>query len=918
MKNNKKKTNSNNKTKSTNNKTNDTTKIYNTKNIKENKNVTKLNPKKEKDIKKIEKQKKKQDKKKKRKHPKLWLAFKIFIIIIFLIIIAGIAAFSAIFFSDKWSITKEQLLSDSGLKIVDQAGNEITTLTGDEISRKVTLDQMGKLPDAFIAIEDKRFYEHGGVDIIRTAKAILNYGMSIITGSDASFGGSTITQQLVKITMNDDARGGIAGIERKIREWSRAMQVEKMLTKNEILERYLNRIYLGSSGGLEVRGVESAANYYFSKSAADLDVAEAAFLAGINHSPNNYDPFNDSVDNSEKIKSRIKTVLYQMYDQGKITEEEYNSAVEEVDNGLTFTKGSTSNGNSSLSYHDSATINQVAKEISENEDISYSEAREMLINSGYTIYSTVDTAIQDAMEEEFKKPSHIISAKGQTIQSAMVMIEPSTGYVVAEVGGLGENQDTLGLNRGVDSARQPGSSFKPLVTVAPGLENGVITAATVFDDSPTDFPNPSGKYSPKNDSNSYLGIATMRQIIKRSSNVPEVKLLQLLGIDKSVEFLSKINIDVPAENQGLSMALGTPSVTPLQMAAGYAMLANGGVYITPTFYTKVVDQNGNTVMEAKQEKTRVMSEGNAYIETSILEGPVQSGGTASAFAGYLGNMAVAGKTGTTDSKNDRWFCGYTPYYAAACWYGYDQLQAVGTTGSNPAARIWFPVMKAANADKEVKDFTEPDNIVTAKICLDSGKKATDKCKHTYTEIFVQGTVPADCDGHTTVKICKETNKVATEFCPDTEERVYTEEIDTEKAGNWTTHSKSNTTHPPTEVCNVHTKAPEVDVPNVVGKTQAEAKKTLEAAGFVVKILQNEDSSKAKGIVLKQSSTKAAKGATITITVNSYEGGTGGSGGSTNSTNTNTTTGGGKPANTTGGGNTASGGNAVKNETTEND
>ena len=876
------------------------------------KNTTKLNPKKDKDIKKLEKQKKKEEKKKNRKHPKLWLAFKIFIIIILLIIIAGIAAFSAIFFSDKWAITKEQLLSDSGLKIVDQNGNEITTLTGDEISKKVTLSEMGKIPDAFIAIEDKRFYEHGGVDIIRTAKAILNFGISVITGGDASFGGSTITQQLVKITMNDDARGGLAGIERKIREWSRAMQVEKMLTKYEILERYLNRIYLGSSGGLEVRGVESAANYYFSKSASELDIAQAAFLAGINHSPNSYNPFNEETDNSEKIKSRTKTVLYQMKDQGKISEEEYNNAVSEVDNGLAFTKGSASNGNSSLSYHDSATINQVAKEISESEDISYSEAREMLINSGYTIYSTVDTAIQSAMEEEFKDSSHIIKANGQTIQSAMVMIEPSTGYVVAEVGGLGENQDTLGLNRGVDSARQPGSSFKPLVTVAPGLENGVITAATLFDDSPTDFPTASGKYSPKNDSNSYLGIANMRKIIKRSSNVPEVKLLHILGIDKSVEFLSKIGIDVPEENQGLSMALGTPSVTPLQMAAGFAMLANGGVYITPTFYTKVVDQNGNTIMEASQEKTRVISEGNAYIETSILEGPVQSGGTASAFAGYLGNMAVAGKTGTTDSKNDRWFCGYTPYYAAACWYGYDQLQPVGTYGSNPAARIWFPVMKAAIADKEVKDFEKPDNIVSAKICSDSGKKATDKCKNTYTEIFVEGTVPEDCDGHTTLTICKETGKIATEFCPDTEEKVYTEKIDTEKAGNWTTHSRSNTTEPPTEVCNVHTKAQEIEVPNVVGKTQADAKKALESAGFVVKILQNEDSSKAKGLVLKQSATKAAKGATITITVNSYSGG---------STATNTTTGGNSSSNTVTnsvtGGNTSNK-NTVKNETVKED
>lgn len=874
------------------------------------KNVTKLNPKKDKDIKKIEKQKKKEEKKKNRKHPKLWLAFKIFMIIILLLIIAGIAAFSAIFFSDKWAITKEQLLSDSGLKIVDQNGNEITTLTGDEISKKVTLSEMGKIPDAFIAIEDKRFYEHGGVDIIRTTKAILNYGISIITGGDASFGGSTITQQLVKITMNDDARGGLAGIERKIREWSRAIQVEKMLDKDEILERYLNRIYLGSSGGLEVRGVESAANYYFSKSASELDIAQAAFLAGINHSPNNYDPFNEEKDNSEIIKSRTKTVLYQMKDQGKITEEEYNNAVQEVDNGLTFTKGSASNGNSSLSYHSAAAINQVASEMSDKEDISYSEAREMLINSGYTLYTTVNTGIQATAENAYTsgKYNKTTSYKGETIsaQSAIVIIEPSTGYVVAGVGGLGEGLDTLGINR-MNSERSAGSAFKPLVNIAPGLENGVITASTLFDDSPTTF---AGGYAPKDDSNNSKGIMTMRKALEGSKNIPEVKLLQLLGINNAVDFLAKIGIEVDETYKNLPLALGTQTVTPLEMAAGYAMIANGGVYITPTFYTKVVDQNGNTVIEANQEKTRVMSEGNAYILTSMLTGPIKgSTGTATAYRNTLGSMGVAGKTSTSSDAKDRWFCGFTPYYATACWYGYDNNES-SVYGPNQASQIWFDVNKVIHQDLEVKDFTKPDNIVSAKICLDSGKKATDKCKNTYTEIFVEGTVPGDCDGHTTLKICKETGKIATEFCPDTEERVYTEEIDTEKAGNWETHSLQNTTKPPKEVCDVHTSAPELDVPNVVGKTQAEAKKSLEAAGFVVKTLQNEDSSKAKGIVLKQSATKAAKGATITITVNSYAGGstvtnTTGKNPSTNTTNTVT------------GGNTTNS-NTVKNETVKKD
>ena len=321
------------------------------------------------------------------------------------------------------------------------------------------------------------------------------------------------------------------------------------------------------------------------------------------------------------------------------------------------------------------------------------------------------------------------------------------------------------------------------------------------------------------------------------------------------------------------------------------MIANGGVYITPTFYTKVVDQNNNTVIEPVQEKTRVMSEGNAYILTSILTGPVkQAGGTATAYANTLGSMAVAGKTSTSSAAKDRWFCGFTPYYAAACWYGYDNNEAsVGY--DNTAAKIWFNVMKGVHQDLETKDFNKPENIVTATICQDSGKKATSECKNKYTEVFVQGTVPGDCSGHTSLEICKETNKIATEFCPDKEERLFTEEIDTEKKGNWKTRTLSKTTKPPEDTCDVHTKAAEIAVPNVVGKTSKEAKETLEKAGFIVKVLEDEDSKKKQGVVLKQSATKAAKGSTITITVNTYKGGTG----TTNTVVTNTVTQ--KPTNT---------------------
>ena len=849
---------------------------------------------------------------KKKKHRKLKIFLRIIFITFLILIIAAVAAFFAILKTDKWNITEEEFLADGGAKIYDKNGNIIVTLTGDEINKKVELSQMGKIPEAFIAIEDERFYEHKGIDVTRTLHAVVKY---IFSRGNASFGGSTITQQLVKITMKDNERSGIEGIERKIREWSRSSQLEKMFSKEQILQRYLNRIYLGSADGLEIHGVESACNYYFNKPASEISIAQAAFIAGINHSPSNYNKFTSEGDITERINKRTITVLDKMVELGKITQEEYDTAKAEVEAGLAFEKGNVSNGNSDISYHTAAAINQIANELSDKNDISYSEAREMAISNGYSIYTTVDVDVQNKMKEIFEDNSSDYIVKGSRLststgddytgQSAMCIIEPSTGYVVGEYGGLGTDQNTLGINRGT-SKRQGGSAFKPLVTIAPGLENKVITPATLFYDVQTNF----GNYKVSNDSASYHDVENMRNILTHSCNVPEVKLLSILGTAKSEEFLSKIGINTESYDAGLSMALGTIDVSPLEMAAGYAMLANGGTYITPTFYTKVVDKDGNTILEPRQEKTRVMSEQNAYLETSMLEGPIKSGGTASAYAGYLGSMDVSGKTGTTTDGKDRWFCGYTPYYAAACWYGNDNNNA-GFNMSNPASKVWFNTMKIIHKDLEVKKFEEPSGIKSVTICKDTGRKATGKCANTYTEIFADGNIPAECEGHNTVKICKESGKLATDFCTDIEERATGFVIDTEKNANWSPNLK-NGNHNLNETCDIHTEAPKLDVPNVVGKTESEAKKELQKAGFKVKVERGEDNTKAKGIVLKQSAKKAPKDSEIAITVNQKEGTnqptnttsntTNDSNTTSNKTNSNTT-----KTNTTSGENKTSGG-----------
>ena len=372
--------------------------------------------------------------KKKKKHKILRRVIKITLSLIVIGIVAIAAFIFATFNSDKWSITREQLLSDAGAKIYDSEGQLILELTGDEINKKVKLDEMGKIPDAFISIEDERFYEHNGVDIKRTGSAIFSF---ILSGGKTNFGGSTITQQLVKITMKDDDRSGIAGIQRKIREWSRAVHVEEMLSKEEILQRYLNRIYLGNSGSLELRGVEAASKYYFNKSAKDISIAQAAFIAGINHAPGSYNPFSTDEKEIKSCKDRALTVVGKMHDLGKINDEEYNAAKEEVNNGM----------GSELSYHAAAAIDEIAREIANRDDLEYSEARDMLVNSGYSIYTTVNSKAQAGLDKVFYDDDYIVNGirpknwdadhKGQ---SAMVVIDPKTGYVVAEDGG---RQDML-------------------------------------------------------------------------------------------------------------------------------------------------------------------------------------------------------------------------------------------------------------------------------------------------------------------------------------------------------------------------------------------------------------------------------------------------------------------------------------------
>ncbi len=763
--------------------------------------------------------------KKKRKHPKLMLTLKILFVLILLLCVAGAGIVAAMFFGlfgDEFEITKQQLtVGDSNTIIVDKDGNEIANLSSDEKRKIISIGEMSEyLPKAYIAIEDKRFYSHNGVDIKRTAGAIIGK----LTGK-SSYGGSSITQQLVKNITNEKEQSGIEGIKRKVKEWAKAIQVERMITKPQILELYLNIIYVGGSN---LCGVELGSIYYFNKSAKDLDLAECAFLAGINNAPMSYDPYDTTKDQEKLAKKRTDktlTVLKEMKDQGFVTnEEEYNAAVEKVKAGLTFTKGRTET-NSTYSYHTDATIKAIIKQLMEEQNISEKLAQNYLYGSGLTIYSTQDTSIQKAVEEEFAKTKYQIpgreknadgTSKNDHTQAAMVILNHSTGHVVGIGGNLDENQYATGLNRATQTIRQTGSSMKPIADIAPGLQEKVITAATKYDDIKTNF---GGKYEP-GEWNRFLGPLNIRESIRTSQNIPMVKIMRELTPEKAIQYLEKMGITTLNErDRSLPLSIGglDKGISPLEMAGAYGTIANNGVYITPIFYTKIVDKDGNTVLTPKQEQTKVFSEQNAYLTREIIKEPLKSGGT----AGYcaIPGKDTCAKTGSTDKYVDRWLCGMTPYYTATCWWGFDYSEPLknknGTVysvnGNNPAGQLWSTVMKSIHKDLPGKTFSKPTTGLTgATICKITGGVATSTCKETYSEIFTTDNVPAKCEGHGTQTLCKQTGKKANEYCPEKEEVSYGGVMPKEQLGLWKSVSKPSETGKKevTETCDVHKKPEE--------------------------------------------------------------------------------------------------------------
>lgn len=764
-------------------------------------------------------------KNKKGKKKKVWkVILIIFIVLILLFIIAAGIAIGAFFgtFGDELNIEKEDLIiSTKNTRVLDSDGELIAVISGDEKMEVITLEQMPEyLPKAYIAIEDERFETHHGIDLKRTVGAIIDYVLG-----DSSYGGSSITQQLVKNITKDDERHWT----RKIKEWVRAYNLENILSKQQILEMYLNILFVG---GPEIHGVELGAKYYFNKSAIDLTLAEAAYMAGINSSPNAYNPFVEDEDGSrmKSINWKVKVVLDKMLALEYITQEQYDEAVAEVEEGLAFEKGTITT--TVYSYHTEEAIKEVIHEYMAEKNCSYDMAKAYVFGGGLTIYSTQDSDIQKTMEEEYQKEKWTDNSKltsretkdedGEyvSVQSAMVIIDHKTGYVVGTVGGLGERTTVNNLNRATESKRQTGSSMKPLAVIAPALEEGIITAGSVYDDVSTRF----GNWTPGNYYSGYKGLSTVRDAITISQNIVPVKILSQLGTNNAIKFLQQLGITSidEKEDNALPLALGglTWGVSPLEMAGAYATFANDGVYIEPTFFTKVEDSSGEVVLETKQESRRVMSTANAYILKTILKSVVTSGTATNC---KVSGMDVGAKTGTTDEDKDRWLCGFTPYYTGVVWFGYDTPERI-RYGYNPGSEVFRDVMREIHEDLDSAKFDVPDNITRVKICKSSGLLATEDCENaingdcSYTEVYVSGTQPKKtCTTHVKALVCevsKDVYELANEACPDAKELVFITRKDSDKNDAWKKADDAKYMLP-TVTCTRHTKVEESTMSSMI-------------------------------------------------------------------------------------------------------
>ena len=669
------------------------------------------------------------------------------------------------------------------------------------------LEQIPKdLQKAVVAIEDKRFYTHKGVDWHGTARAIF----STIFGGSVQ-GGSTITQQLVKNVTGDNQNT----VKRKVMEIYRAQEMEKRYEKDEILEAYLNEVYFGYS----CYGVVTASLKYFNKDVSELSLAECASLVAITNNPSLYDPLQTDW-GLENNRTRQLLVLGAMLEQGKIDQAAYDAAKEEnvvFSNGYTILGGrvdvdtdkkddtdtdggdeqpeeETETPTSSQSYFTDAVIEDVAAALVEKYGLTdstnpvtgkvttaFEQGVNMVYGKGYKIYTTQNPDYQKIAEEVCTDTSNLPYTSTYTnsygdketeqLQVGMTIVDPYTGYVVAMVGGAGVKQYDRGWNWAT-SARQCGSAIKPISVYAPALDDGTINGASSIDDYPVMVLN--GSVYPKNANGRYMGLTPLHTAIARSTNTCAVRVVQEYGTSRSYDFMTNklgfTTLTSQDAQQVGNMGLGglDRGVTTEEMAAAFAAFANEGIYTAPRTFIRVEDADGNVILENEAKASVAMKDTTAALMNSLLQEVVTAG---TGGEGRISGMHVAGKTGTTNNDQDRYFVGYTPYYSCAVWVGYVHNQRIVASG-NPAASMWQKVMSRIHADLPDKDFFSCSGLTYVKVCADSGLLATDSCaedcrgSRVYSALVAADNAPsAYCNMHTspiyTVNFVEEDGTITT-------------------------------------------------------------------------------------------------------------------------------------------------------------
>lgn len=728
--------------------------------------------------------------------------------------------------------------------VLDSEGNQTATLVASGSNRKyVTIDEIPlNLQHAFVAIEDERFYEHNGIDLKGIVRAAVK---GVASGFHFSEGASTITQQLLKNTVFTEwtSEQSMADkFERKFQEQYLALQLEKVVEKDWIMENYLNAINLGQN----TLGVGVASERYFGKDVSELTLSECAVLAAITQNPSRYNPISNPDDNAER---RLK-VLNNMLDQGYITQEEYDEAInDDVYERIELVNIELEDDNINSYFVDELT-NEVIQDLIERLGYTETQAYKALYQGGLTIESTQDPKIQLICDQEvnnlenypsdpkvsfsyrvsIKSPDDTVKnyseqtmlsyyqsanknyninfaseeeavaaieqykadlmeegdevvAGSETLtytiqpQAALTIIDQTTGEVKALVGGRGDKTANKTLNRATDTARQPGSTYKIIAAYAPALDAGGLTLATVQDDAPYNYGSGQGGAVSNYDSR-YRGFTTLREAITDSINIVTVKTLAEIGPSLGYDYIrnfgfTTVGID---ESGNETLALGglTNGVTNLELTAAYATIANGGTYIKPKFYTRILDHDGNVLIDnTTLESHTVLKETTAWLLTDAMKDVMTQGTGTPAYFGS--SMAQAGKSGTTTKNRDCLFAGYTPYYTCVVWGGYDDNTPQSNGQTSYPKKIWKAVMNRMHEGLEYKDFTKPEGIVAATVCKESGKLAIDgvctndpRGNAAYTEYFATGTAPTEyCDHHILANICSESGQLAGPNCPYT-------------------------------------------------------------------------------------------------------------------------------------------------------